>query len=145
MSRMSWISGLGWLLSIGLIAGCSGPSVNPSGAPAPPPLAKTKQVYPDPPPEIVDEVTALVQAWVSERTDEDGLFDIPPRGGHDVAGSFAEVRAVRQQDADTYTVSAEFSSGEEIFDVEFFVDRTAAGLAVRNGYLHKINGEVVSG
>jgi hypothetical protein len=62
-----------------------------------------------------------------------------------VAGSLAEVHAVSQKDADTYTVFADFTNGEDTYSVQFFIDRTEEGLQVRNGFLHKVNGEVVSG
>jgi hypothetical protein len=133
------------LLAAGLLAACSGEPPVTTGSPSIPPPPDVKRTYPDPPPDVAAEVTALVEQWVADRSDEDGVYDIPPRGGRDVAGSLAEVHAVSQKDADTYTVFADFTNGEDTYSVQFFIDRTEEGLQVRNGFLHKVNGEVVSG
>ena len=69
----------------------------------------------------------------------------PPRGGKDVSGSLADFHTVHQKDADTYSVCVDFLDGDNTYDVDFFIDRTAEGLNVRSAYLHKINGEAVAG
>ncbi len=110
------------------------------------PLLKTaKQDYPDPPPTVSDAITEAVRQWVADQADENDVYDIPPRGGKDVSGSLAGFHTVQQKDADTYTVCVDFQNGDETYDVDFFVDRTADGLIVRSAYLHKINGEAVAG
>jgi hypothetical protein len=142
------VRGLGrsWALiaTIALFAGCGHGPHDPGAALAPvvPPARAT---LPDPAPEVVDEIETLVTAWVAARAGEGGVFQIPPRGGRSVAGTLGGFHAVRQTDADTYTVCVDFLDGENVYDVDVFVDRAAAGLAVREAYLHRVNGEVVSG
>jgi hypothetical protein len=136
---------LSLLVAAGLVAACSGETPTPTGGTTTSPRPAAREAWPDPPPEVAEEVAAVVREWVAERTDEDGLFDIPPRGGHDVAGVLSELHPIHQNDADTYTVCVDFRSDDTTFDVDFFVDRTPEGLAVRGVFLHKINGEVVSG
>ena len=113
-----------------------------TGAPTP---ALKLATYPDPPPEIAEEVSEAVRQWVAERADENGVFDIPPRGNQDMAGALGEFHTVHQKNADTYTVCVDFQSGEDIYDVDFFIDRLRGGLGVRRAYLHKINGKAVPG
>ncbi len=112
----------------------------------PVPLLKTaKQDYPDPPSEVSDEVTEAIRQWVADQADENDVYNIPPRGGKDVSGSLADFHAVQQKDADTYMVCVDFQDGDDTYDVDFFVDRTAEGLSVRDAYLHRVNGEAVAG
>ncbi len=110
------------------------------------PLIMTaKQDYPDPPPPVSDGITEVVRQWVADQADENDVYNIPPRGGKDVSGSLAEFHGFQQKDADTYTVCVDFQDGDDTYDVDFFVDRTAEGLIVRSVYLHKINGETIAG
>ncbi len=104
-----------------------------------------KQDYPDPPPPVSDGITEVVRQWVADQADENDVYNIPPRGGKDVSGSLAEFHGFQQKDADTYTVCVDFQDGDDTYDVDFFVDRTAEGLIVRSVYLHKINGETIAG
>jgi hypothetical protein len=126
-------------LSPAALGGCG----LPTESPPPPPLPERIE-YPDPPPIVADKIAETIVDWVEERSEE-GIFDIPPRGGHDVAGALGEFHTVHQKDADTYTVCVDFIDGDIVYDVDFFVDRKIDGLKVRDAYLHKINGEVVSG
>jgi hypothetical protein len=127
------------LLVLGLLAACQGTKEEV-------PLIRTaKGTYPDPPPPVADAITTAVGQWVADRADESGVYDIPARGGKNVAGSMADFHTVQQKDDDTYTVCVDFQDGDNLYDVDFFVDRTEDGLIVREAYLHKINGEVVSG
>ncbi len=99
--------------------------------------------YPDPGPGQAGEVQAILTSWVTERVGEAGVYDIPPRGEHDVSGTMGDLHTVHQQDEDTYYVCVDFHSGEDTYDVDFFVDVTDEGLVVAEHYLHKVNGEVV--
>jgi len=137
---------------IGLIAGCSGESVRTEAEPAAEePTAAIaepvveKATFPDPQPMVADKIKEAVSGWVAEQAGEEGIFNVPPRGGRDVAGTMGEFHTVHQNDADTYTVCVDFADGDKTYDVDFFVDRTAEGLMVRDVYLHKIDGEAVSG
>ena len=110
------------------------------------PLLKTaKQNYPVPPPAVADGITEAVRQWVAGQADENEVYNIPARGGKDVSGSLAGFHAVQQKGAETYTVCVDFQDGDDTYDVDFFVDRTAEGLIVRSVYLHKINGETIAG
>ena len=133
------------LSAIGLIAGCSGESVRTTAEPTTAGRVVERATFPDPPPVVADKVKETVSNWVAERTDEDGVFDIPPRGGRNVTGTLGDFHAVHQNDADTYIVCVDFADGDNTYDVDFFVDRAMEGLTVREVYLHKINGEPVSG
>lgn len=108
-------------------------------------LKKFEQTLADPPPEVSAEVAEAVRTWVAGQTDDDDVYNIPPRGGKDVSGSLADFHTVHQKDADTYSVCVDFLDGDNTYDVDFFVDRTEEGLSVRSAYLHKINGEAVAG
>jgi hypothetical protein len=143
MNAAVWCRALVLLAAAGLVVACGGESVTSTTEGVPPP-AKIK-TYPDPPAEVADEVTDAIRQWIAERADEGGVYDIPPRGGRDVAGTLADFHTVHQKDADTYSVCVDFQSGEDTYDVDFFVDRGPEGLGVRNAFLHKINGEVVAG
>lgn len=133
------------LSAIGLIAGCSGESVRTEAQPATVEPVVERTTFPDPPPVVAEKVKEMVSGWVAERAGDEGVFDVPPRGGHTVAGTMGDFHTVHQNDADTYTVCVDFADGEDSYDVDFFVDRTVEGLIVREVYLHKINGEAVSG
>jgi len=134
------------LSAIGLIGGCSGESVRTEAEPAAvSEPAGEKTTFPDPPPVVADKIKEMVSGWVAERASDEGVFDVPPRGGQDVAGTMGDFHTVHQNDADTYTVCVDFADGDNTYDVDFFVDRTVEGLKVREVYLHKINGEAVSG
>jgi hypothetical protein len=133
------------LSAIGLIAGCSGESVRTEAEPPAAEPVVEQATYPDPPPAVTDKIKETVSSWVAKRAGEDGIFDIPPRGGQNVAGTLGEFHTVHQNDDDTYTVCVDFADGDNTYDVDFFVDRSMEGLTVREVYLHKINGETVSG
>ena len=133
------------LSAIGLIAGCAGESARTEAEPAAAEPVVEKASFPDPPPVVAEKVKEMVSSWVAERAGDDGVFDVPPRGGQDVAGTMGDFHTVHQNDADTYTVCVDFADGDDTYDVDFFVDRTVEGLTVRDVFLHKINGEAVSG
>ena len=105
--------------------------------------AEVAEAFPDPDSEVAQEVQEFLSTWVAERSGDDGIYGIPPRAGHEVAGTMADFHTVHQKDADTYSVCVDFGSGEQLYDVDFFVDRTAEGLVVVDHYLHKIDGEAV--
>ena len=111
--------------------------------PAPEAPAEVAESYPDPNEEVAQEVQDFVTGWVAERATDDGSYAIPPRAGHEVSGTMADFHTVHQKDADTYSVCIDFKSSEELYDVDFFVDRTEEGLVVADHYLHKIDGEAV--
>jgi hypothetical protein len=142
MSSAKWHRVLLVVAASGLILACQGEYSPPDPGPTP---ALEKPSFPDPSAEVSEEVAEAIRQWVADQADENGVYDIPPRGGRDVAGTMAEFHTVHQKDADTYSVCVDFTSGEQTYDVDFFVDRTDEGLNVRNAYLHKIDGEVVSG
>jgi len=136
------------LLSVTCLAlsfGCGGatPVSDAGSPPTTAPIAKPD--FPDPPAEVAAEVEQTIRAWVAQRADENGLYAIAPRGGSSVSGTLGEFHTVHQSDADTYTVCVDFTNGESLYDVDFFVDRGADGLSVRDGFLHKVDGEVISG
>ncbi len=97
----------------------------------------------DPSPEEAAEVEEFVRAWLAERADEAGVYAIPARGGHQVSGAIGAFHTVHQNVADTYSVCVDFGSGEQLYDVDFFVDRTAEGLVIADHYLHQIDGGAV--
>jgi hypothetical protein len=97
----------------------------------------------DPSAEEATEVEEFVRAWLGERADEAGVYAIPARGGHEVSGAVGAFHTVHRQDEDSYAVCVDFHEGENLYDVDFFVDRTADGLAVADHYLHKVNSDPV--
>ena len=115
----------------------------PVEPPAPEAPAEAVASYPDPGEEVAQEVRDLVSGWVAERAAADGSYDIPPRAGHEVRGMMADFHTVHQKDADTYSVCVDFKSEAQLYDVDFFVDRTDEGLVVAEHFLHKIDGEAV--
>ncbi len=137
---------LALLLAICVIGGCGSGGVTSEPVPptSAPPTAE-RETYPDPHEAVAGKITEAVGDWVAERANEDGIYNIPPRGGKDVAGTIGDFHTVHQNDADTYTVCVDFIDGDNTYDVDFFIDRRIEGLTVRDAYLHKINGEVVSG
>ena len=106
-------------------------------------VAVTEESLPDPGTEEAGEVEEFVRSWVADRGGEGGVYDIPARAGHDVAGTLAAFHTVHQKDADTYSVCVDFRDGENTYDVDFFVNRKGEDLAVSDHYLHKVNGEAV--
>ena len=99
--------------------------------------------FPDPGPEVAGEVELFVRDWLEERAGEGSVYSIPPRAGHEVAGTLAEFHTVHQKNADTYAICVDFADGENTYDVDFFVARTPNGLAVDDHYLHKVNGAAI--
>ena len=85
----------------------------------------------------------FVRQWVAERAGAGDVYDIPSRAGQEVTGVLAAFHTVHQNDADTYSVCVDFSGGEDMYDVDFFVDETEEGLTISDHYLHKINGEAL--
>ncbi len=138
--------GIPWILILVVIA-CA-PAVNePEQAVAPEVPAAPVAIadsYPDPGADVVQEVQEFLSAWVAERSGDEGVYSIPPRADHAVAGLLADFHTVHQKDADTYSVCVDFKSEEQLYDVDFFVDRTDEGLVVADHYLHKIDGELVN-
>jgi hypothetical protein len=141
MNRSMWCRTLCVLAFAWLMLACAGqPETTleePAAEPPPP------ESFPDPGTEEAEEVEDFVRAWVAERAGEQDVYDIPPRGDHDVTGTLAGFHTVHQQDADTYNVCVDFQSGEDMYDVAFFVDRGPEGLVLVEHYLHKVNGEAV--
>ena len=105
--------------------------------------AVEEESLPDPGPEEASPVEESVRLWVAERVGEGDTYDIPPRAGQDFAGTLTGFHTVHQKDADTYYVCVDFGEGEDTYDVDFFIDRTAEGLSVSDHYLHKINGVAI--
>jgi len=142
---MKFLLGLLLVACLLLSFGCSGgtPVSDAGSPPIPAPIAKPD--FPDPSAEVAAEVEQTIRDWVAERADESGLYAITPRGGSSVSGTLSEFHTVHQSDADTYTVCVDFEDGDSVYDVDFFVDRGEDGLVVRDGFLHKVDGEVISG
>lgn len=134
-----------WILLVALIscAPAAEEAAPVAEAEAPEAPVEVVESYPDPEPEAAQEVQDLLSGWVAERSGEDGVYAIPPRAGHEVNGTMGDFHTVHQKDADTYSVCVDFNSGDRVYDVDFFVDRTAEGLVVADHYLHKIDGEAV--
>lgn len=89
--------------------------------------------------EVVDYVTA----WIEERS-EDGTFDIPARGGHDLSGSLDQLHQVYFNTGSTYIVAADFNDDGQVYEVAFLVDRTMRGLDVVEHSLQSVDGEEVT-
>ncbi len=143
MKRAFWFGTVCVLASGWVIVACSGqPDTTPEG-PGDTAAAVEEASVPDPGPEEATEVEDFVRQWVTERAGEGNVYQIPPSAGHDVAGALAAFHTVHQKDADTYSVCVDFQDGENMYDVDFLVDRTTEGLSVSDHYLHKINGEAV--
>ena len=104
--------------------------------------APAEEQLPDPELEEAQEVEGFVRQWVADRA-EDGVYDIPARGDHDVSGALVGFHTVHQKDSDTYSVCVDFQSGDDTYDVDFFVDRAEEGLSLADHWLHKINSEAV--
>lgn len=115
-------------------------AVEPEAPAAPVEVADS---WADPDAGVTQEVQDFVSDWVAERSRDDGTYAIPPRAGHEVYGTMADFHTVHQKDADTYSVCIDFKSAEQLYDVDFFIDRTEEGLVVADHYLHKIEGEPV--
>ena len=128
------------LIAVLFVAGCGGEYRD---EPAEPPQAAAAAKLPDPGPEEAGQVEAFVRQWVAEQSGQDGVYDIPPRAGHDVTGTLTGFHTVHQKDAETYSVCVDFQHGDDMYDVDFFVARTESGLSTGDHYLHKINGEAV--
>ncbi len=138
--------GIPWIL-IPVVIACA-PAANETEQAAAPEVPATPVAvadsYPDPAADVAQEVREFVTAWVAERSGDEGVYAIPPRADHAVAGLMADFHTIHQKDADTYSVCVDFKSAEQLYDVDFFVDRTAEGLVVADHYLHKIDGELVN-
>ena len=131
------------VLALGLIiVACSGQTTTAPEEPEAAPAVE-EESPPDPGPEQAKQVEDFVRQWVEERVGDGNIYSIPPRAGQEVAGTLAGFHTVHQKDADTYSVCVDFQDGENMYDVDFFIDRTAAGLTLTDHYLHKINGEAV--
>ena len=105
------------LFSLG--SGCSSTRAAASGEDARPGTAQL---------ELTDEEAARIQefvaVWVSAQTDDDGYYDIPPRGADDLGGRMADFRSVDRMDKDTYVVCVSFEDAGNLYDVDFVVDDT---------------------
>jgi len=97
---------------------------------------------PDPNEVEAEAITDFITEWVNGQA-EDGVYDIPKRSGHEVAGSLGGYHTVHRAAENTYTVCADFVEGDHIYDVDFEIMSTDEGYSVNNHYLHKIDGEVV--
>lgn len=128
-----------------LAVGCGGGDYSPDAATPVTESPIPKPQFPDPTAEVASEVEQTIQEWVEARVDEQGMYAIAPTGGVSVSGKLAGFHTVHQKDADTYTVCVDFQDGDSVYDVDFFVDRGEEGLQVRDGFLHKVDGEVISG
>lgn len=118
------------------------PTAEAAPAEAAEPAPKT---YADPGLEKAAQVEAFVTEWVAAKTPADGVYDIPAQGTYDVSGEMADFHTVHRKDADTYYVCVDFTDGEALYDVDFFVDETDGGYALTEHYLHKVDGEDVTG
>jgi len=143
MNRSMWCRTLCVLAFAWLMLACAGQPETTSEEPAAAQAAE-EESFPDPGTGEAAEVEDFVRAWVAERAGEQDVYDIPPRGDHDVTGTLADFHTVHQQDVDTYNVCVDFQNGEDMYDVDFFVDRgPEEGLVLVEHYLHKVNGEAV--
>lgn len=104
-------------------------------------VSTMEESLPDPGPEEAGQVEDAVRQWVAERANEEGIYAIPARGGHEVSGTLAAFHTVHQKDANTYAVCVDFQDGESTHDVDFLVYREGEDLTVSNHYLHKAGGE----
>ncbi len=144
MKGAIWPSLIGSVAVICLVLACAAPPEPETEEPmAEEPTAVEAEAMADPGPEEAGEVEDFVRAWVAERAGEEGVYDIPARGDHDVAGSLTAFHTVHRKDADTYSVCVDFQEGDKTYDVDFVVARAEEGLDVADHYLHKVNGEVV--
>lgn len=143
MRRRMWCGGVSILIAVLCMAGCAGEYGDEPAEPSPPAAVAEPEPLPDPGPEEAAEVEAFVRQWVAEQVDEDGAYNVPPRGDADVSGTLAGFHTVHQKDADTYSVCVDFQHDDDMYDVDFLIGRSDAGLAVSDHYLHKINGEAV--
>ena len=143
MKRATWWGIVLMLTGVWAMLACSGESRTAREEPAGPASATEEASFPDPGPDEAKEVEDLVRQWVADRAGEGGVYDIPPRTGQDVAGTLAGFHTVHQKHADAYYVCVDFADGENTYDVDFFIDRTADGLSISDHHLHKINGEAL--
>ncbi len=143
MKRATWWGIVLMLTGVWAMLACSGESRTAREETAGPASATEEASFPDPGPQEAKEVEEFVRQWVAERAGAGDVYDIPSRAGQDVAGVLAAFHTVHQNDADTYSVCVDFSGGEDMYDVDFFVDETEEGLTISDHYLHKINGEAV--
>ncbi len=127
---------------VGFVIGCGQQSQVDEPEPI---LTADLEKFPDPAEEVADEVKAAVSEWVLQQMGDAEIYAIPERGGQSVSGTLATFHTVHQNDADTYSVCVDFVDGDNTYDVDAFIDRGPDGLAVRDLYLHKINGDVVPG
>jgi len=152
MKHSGWVATLFLLAVVGVLVACAGPQ-----EPTPEregvaelqeevalePASVEEGRLPDPGPEEAQEVEDIVQRWLAEQLDEDGIFNIPQKAGYDLAGTLAAFHTVHQEDADTYSVCVDFEDGESTYDVDFYVDRTEDGLVIADHFLHKVSGEEI--
>lgn len=134
------------LASVLMVAGCyqdSGTETQEAEGAEPTVTTEEEESYPDPGPEQAQEIEGFVRAWVDERVGEGGVYDIPPRGEHDLSGTLTAFHTVHQQDDDTYYVCTDFEDGENTYDVDFYVNVTPEGSTITEHYLHKVDGQVV--
>ncbi len=143
MKRASWYR-MACVLAAGLtIVACYGESETTPDEPETAAAAAAEESFPDPEPEQARQVEEVVRGWVTERVDEGAVYSIPPRGDYEVSGILAGFHTIHQEDVDTYYVCVDFQDGENVYDVDFFIDVTEDGLIVSDHYLHKVNGEAV--
>ncbi len=134
------------LASVLMVAGCyqdSGTETQEAEGAEPTVTTEVEESYPDLGPEQAQEIERFVRAWVDERVGEGGVYDIPPRGEHDLSGTLTAFHTVHQQDDDTYYVCTDFEDGENTYDVDFYVNVTPEGSTITEHYLHKVDGQVV--
>jgi hypothetical protein len=150
MKGAIWSSLAGCLVVVCLMGACAAPpepaAEEPSGeAPmaAEEMAAVEAEPMADPGPEEAAEVEEFVRAWVAEQAGEAGVYDIPARGDHDVAGSLTAFHTVHRKEADTYSVCVDFQDGDNTYDVDFVVARAEDGMDVADHFLHKVNSEAV--
>ena len=138
---------LGALALVGVIAACSrAPEVlqearlETSAGRGP---VQNEAPLAEPSSESALQITDLIRLWVAIAAGDNDVYDIPERADQNVAGVLTAFHAVHQTKVDSYAVCVDFEDGENTYDVDFFVDRTADGLVVADHYLHQINGETV--
>ncbi|MCP4200884.1 MAG: hypothetical protein GY769_03015 [bacterium] len=89
------------------------------------------------------QITDFIRLWVASAAGDDDVYDIPERADKNVAGVLTTFHKVHQTKESSYAVCVDFEDGENTYDVDFFVNRTADGLVVEDHYLHQVNGESI--
>ncbi len=138
------------LIAVAVLAlACAQPETTPDATEEQPEPVEAASLEPpeealaDPDEAEAAEVEEFVRGWVADLADDEGVYDIPAKGDHDLSGVLTAFHTVHRTDEDSFNVCVDFQSGDSLLDVDFHVDRTDEGLKISEHFLHKIDGEVV--